>query len=72
MKQQMIWHEAKLEVTTEVATSRKTLQDHVGLVNSSAHFQDKMRERHMAQPGGTHILTLSDLEVNEKDQCSWL
>ena len=66
-QKQMIWHEAPLEVTPE----KPIIEDISNSVQKSK--QDiKFRERHMAQPGGAHLLTLSDLEVSERNKSSWL
>ena len=67
----MIWHEAPLEVTP----GRKSEKIEEDIDNNSVQKikQDiKFRERHMAQPGGAHLLTLSDLEVSERNKSSWL
>ena len=68
INKQMIWHEAPLEVTP----GKPKIED---IDNNSVQKskQDiKFRERHMAQPGGAHLLTLSDLEVSERNKSSWL
>ena len=70
-QKQMIWHEAPLEVTP----GRKSEKIEEDIDNNSVQKskQDiKFRERHMAQPGGAHLLTLSDLEVSERNKSSWL
>ena len=65
----MIWHEAPFEVTPGGKSEK--IEDINNSVQKSK--QDiKFRERHMAQPGGAHLLTLSDLEVSERNKSSWL